>query len=211
MPSRAGDAKAGVPVPVSRSNVSDVAVDRGSLQNAIDATVKRSLDDALRSVGIIVPEQQEEAVAERLTRELTVEVEQHYQGPLPPPTMLRAFDDAVPGLATQIVEMAAKEQRHRHVWERRALWNDIFTESGGLLLGWGLAIFCAGLAGLLAWHGNNVGTGLMLSVVAGSIVKTIVNGRNMPAPDTAGPGVRTDLEPKRSGSPPKKGRNRSRK
>ena len=125
--------------------------------------------------------------------------------------MLRAFDDAVPGLAGQIVEMAVREQRHRHVWERRALTNNIFTESGGLFMGWALAIFCAGLAGLLAWHGNNVGTGLMLSVVAGSIIKTIVNGRNTPAPDENEPRGRKNLEPKHPVSTSQKGRDHSRK
>lgn len=138
--------------------------DRDSLYEAIDETIRRNLDEALRAAGIIVPEQQ-------------------YQGPLPPPALLKAFEDAVPGLAGKIVEMAVSEQRHRHAWERRALTNDIFAESGGLFMGWALAIFCAGLAGLLAWNGNNVGAGLMLSVVAGAIIKTIVNGRSVPAPD----------------------------
>ena len=187
MPPRGGDNDAKPPAPAKRAGDPGEGSNRHSLQDAIDATIKRNLDQALRAAGIVVPEQQEQAVVERLTRELTVEVEQHYQGPLPPPALLKAFDEAVPGLAATIVDMAVGEQRHRHLWERRALTNDIFTESGGLFMGWGLAIFCASLAGLLAWHGNNVGAGLMLSVVAGSMIKTIENGRTAPAPDKPEP------------------------
>ena len=95
------------------------------LKDAINVAVKRSLDDALRAAGVSVPAIKERAVVDRITREVTVEIAQtteaFYEGPMPPPAVLKAFDAVVPGLAKQIADMAVEEQKHRHKWERRAL------------------------------------------------------------------------------------------
>ena len=160
--------------------------ERDGLKATIDGAVKRSLDEALRAAGVSVPAIKEQAVADRITRAVTIEVahttQAIYEGPMPPPAMLKAFDAVVPGLAKQIADMAVDEQKHRHIWERRALWNNIFAESGGLFLGSLIAVVCAVFAGALAWNGNNIGAGIMLSVVAVSIVKTTVNGHHGSAP-----------------------------
>ncbi|HHC4718874.1 TPA: DUF2335 domain-containing protein [Escherichia albertii] len=39
---------------------------------------------------------------------------QHFQGPVPPPSMLKKYDQLVPGLANRLVELTEKEQAHRH-------------------------------------------------------------------------------------------------
>jgi uncharacterized membrane protein len=130
------------------------AEEHGWQKAAIDVAVKRGLDHALRAAGVTVPAIKERAVVDRITREVTIEVAQtteaFYEGPMPPPAMLKAFDAVVPGLANQIADMAIEEQKHRHKWERRALWNNIFTEAGGLFLGSLIAAVCAVFAGALA-------------------------------------------------------------
>ena len=97
--------------------------------------------------------------------------------------MMQAFDTVVPGLAREIADAANDERRHRHQWENKALWSDIFVESGGLFMGWALAAACAMAAARLAWNGNNVGAAIMLSVPAVAMVRTIVNGSRHPQPD----------------------------
>ena len=42
---------------------------------------------------------------------------QHWQGPLPPPESLARYDDVAPGTAQTIINMAVKEQEHRHKLE----------------------------------------------------------------------------------------------
>jgi hypothetical protein len=109
----------------------------------LDAAIRQSIDKALRDAGVALPGPKESEIAQRVSREVTVafqhEISASYQGPLPPPEMPGQFDQVVPGLSREIVNMAAKEQSHRHLWERRALLNDIFMQSGGLALGWILA------------------------------------------------------------------------
>lgn len=150
-----------------------------ALRLVIDAAVKHSLDDALHRVGRSLPPNEEQILAGRIAQEVVIAFENaastaSYRGPMPPPAMLEEFERVVPGLARQIAAMALEEQKHRHRWERRALWNDMFMQSGGIFLGWTIALICAVSAAFLAWAGNNVGAGILLSVVAVSLVRTFV-------------------------------------
>ena len=40
-----------------------------------------------------------------------------FSGPIPPPNLLKKYDDALPGAADRILSMAEKEQSHRHLSE----------------------------------------------------------------------------------------------
>lgn len=42
-----------------------------------------------------------------------------FSGPLPPPSLLRAYEQVCPGFAERIVKMAEVEQAHRHGTEKR--------------------------------------------------------------------------------------------
>lgn len=46
-------------------------------------------------------------------------VQRSFSGPLPPPDLLREYNQIVPGLAERIARMAEKEQDHRHYFERK--------------------------------------------------------------------------------------------
>jgi len=58
-----------------------------------------------------------------------------FSGPLPPPEVLREYGDVVPGLAEKIVEMAGKEQEHRHKLEDKDLTLDRQEAMRGQYLG----------------------------------------------------------------------------
>jgi uncharacterized membrane protein len=67
--------------------------------------------------------------------------------------VLAAYEKAIPGLGRDIVKMAQAEQKHRHAWEMRSLWNDIFVQSGGLMLGLLALCFCISAAIISAKSG----------------------------------------------------------
>jgi len=46
-------------------------------------------------------------------------VQASFSGPLPPPEMLRAYNEAEPGLASRIIQMAETEAQHRREIERQ--------------------------------------------------------------------------------------------
>jgi len=53
----------------------------------------------------------------RIASSTTVEVA--FSGPLPPPEILRAYDDAVPGCAARIIAMAEQQGQHRRDMEQK--------------------------------------------------------------------------------------------
>lgn len=99
-----------------------------------------------------------------------VTMQQSYQGPIPPPAMLAAFDDLKPGLAERIIRMAELEGSHSRMVERRALNGAIVVELMGQVFGAGLAILCLWASYELAvaereWVAAILGGTTMTSVV----------------------------------------------
>ncbi len=97
-------------------------------------------------------------------------MQQSYQGPIPPPAMLAAFDDLKPGLAERIIRMAELEGSHSRMVERRALNGAIVVELMGQVFGAGLAILCLWASYELAvaereWVAAILGGTTMTSVV----------------------------------------------
>jgi uncharacterized membrane protein len=62
---------------------------------------------------------------------LRVRREQYFVGPLPPPNILKQYDDVVPGAANRIITVFENENEHRHGLERKI----VKTESRDSLLG----------------------------------------------------------------------------
>lgn len=52
-----------------------------------------------------------------------------FSGPLPPPEILKKYNEAAPGLAERIVAMAEKEADHRRELDRKALEADIAEQN----------------------------------------------------------------------------------
>ncbi len=155
----------------------------------LDAAIKRSLDKAIQASGVHLPPPKESEIVQRVSREVTIafqhEISSSYHGPLPPPEMLSEFERVVPGLGGQIVQMAMKEQSHRHLWERRALLNDMFMQSGALTLGWALAGGALVGAFFLGMADHPVPMGILLSVSVLQMVRTIIGGGQQKKEDSS--------------------------
>ncbi|WP_341327251.1 DUF2335 domain-containing protein [Methylotuvimicrobium sp. KM2] len=63
-------------------------------------------------------------------------VSAQWQGPLPPPSTLREFDDIIQNGAERIMRMAEIEQQHRHDSEKKLIENDVRSIRRGQYLGW---------------------------------------------------------------------------
>jgi uncharacterized membrane protein len=76
-----------------------------------------------------------------------------FTGPLPPPDMLRAYDDIHPGLAAKIVEQFEEQGRHRRDLEHRVVTGNVRAQDRGQWLGFAsfvsvvVAAVILGLAG----------------------------------------------------------------
>lgn len=145
------------------------------LSDEITRRIEEAVAKAVHDTGLPVPPEKEQEIAQAIA---ITAVQIAYQGPLPPPAVLYDFDQVVSGLGREIADSAWSEQDHRHMWEKRALWNDIFTQSGGLVLGWLLAGTCVGLYFYLI---VNKYPALPSSLLLGPPLLTMIRGM-LPAP-----------------------------
>ena len=79
-----------------------------------------------------------------------------YQGPLPPPPILRELEEIVPGSSAQLFALFEDQARHRMDLERRVIGADILQSRLGLLTGFAVALVMAGLGGFLIWDGKGI-------------------------------------------------------
>lgn len=112
-----------------------------------------------------------------------------FQGPIPHPELLGAYDALVPGAADRLIRMAEEEAEHRRRLESEALQSDIADRNEaraearrgqgfGFLLG--MAAILGGTATAIMgapWPGGLLGAGGLAALVA-----VFVIGRRMPAP-----------------------------
>lgn len=103
-----------------------------------------------------------------------------YSGPLPSADQFQGYEDACPGSADRILEMAEKEQAHRHSWENSQLsFEHRYTERG-LWMGLVIALLLVSGAVCTAFIGQQT---VALSLVAAStvgIVTKFIDGRIFP-------------------------------
>ena len=60
---------------------------------------------------------------------------QQLSGPIPPPEMLRKYDELLPGSADRIISMAERQSAHRQKLESDVIGSNIFSERLGMILG----------------------------------------------------------------------------
>jgi len=71
---------------------------------------------------------------------LTTLVGQYFSGPLPPPELLRQYDEIVPGFAQTIVDQFVAQGDHRRELEKTVIFSDVTRANWGLIAGFTLAL-----------------------------------------------------------------------
>jgi uncharacterized membrane protein len=97
-------------------------------------------------------ERQQQGVA-RQQQSLMAQI-QTYQGPVPPPAILRELDELVPGCAATILGDAHDQTQHRIRTETRIVGHDIARSWAGLGAGVLVALSALGVALYLASTGH---------------------------------------------------------
>jgi uncharacterized membrane protein len=81
---------------------------------------------------------------------MNVQMMEQWQGPLPPPEKLAAFNNAFPGCAERIVARTESQSQHRQELERTVITGNVAMARRGQWIGGGLAaIAMLGGIGLL--------------------------------------------------------------
>lgn len=110
---------------------------------------------------------------------MTVERQEYFSGPLPPPETLAAYEQIDRGLADRIVRMAETEQDRRWRANRVRMRADILSEWGGLLSGFIVAMAFLGAAVYLIAEGRGVEGTILGTVDLVALVGLFVYGRRL--------------------------------
>ncbi|MFA4890031.1 MAG: DUF2335 domain-containing protein [Candidatus Paceibacterota bacterium] len=99
-----------------------------------------------------------------------------FSGPLPPPYVLKGYDDIVPGAAKIIIDMAENQSAHRQELEKKVINSDISNSKLGLFFG-----FAIGLVGIISGtflvYSGHTPTGFVISFgTIASLVGVFVYG-----------------------------------
>ncbi|MBD2326284.1 DUF2335 domain-containing protein [Alkalinema sp. FACHB-956] len=143
----------------------------------VDSSVEDSQDSTAASAQKIAPLDPVKVSPQNRPSRESMEV-YGFQGPLPPPSILKAYDLVEPGLANRIVSLAEKQAHHRMNLEKTVITGDDKRAWAGLVAGFVLA--CLGFVGSydLIRNGKEVSGSILGGGVLVSLVGVFVYGTN---------------------------------
>ncbi|EHJ4142253.1 DUF2335 domain-containing protein [Escherichia fergusonii] len=101
-----------------------------------------------------------------------------FSGPLPPPSMLREYNEIVDNGAERIMVRSEKEQAHRHSMEYMAMSGAIYKDKRGQWMAFTVTIIILAIATLFAWNGDTVFAGTLITVDLIGLASVFILGRN---------------------------------
>ena len=91
-----------------------------------------------------------------------------YSGPIPPPEIMRGFEELLPGSADRILVMAEKQEAHRHTLEIANVRGNLASQRLGQLFALIIALAAIGCGTFLLYTGHSLeGFGTMFPALAG--------------------------------------------
>lgn len=146
--------------------------------------VAKSPSDAARPPGA-------DAAGERSVASLTeTRTLIRVQAPLPPPQVLRGYDEVVPGAGERILAMAERAQSDAHSARQFGLEHAVRYLRRGQFFGFLASLVAFFVVGFAAYHGREVVASIVGgSTIVGLVIAFVATGRNGPsdAPGAADP------------------------
>jgi len=101
------------------------------------------------------------------------QIQEYHSGPLPPPGVIKQYNEIIPGSAERILKMAEKEQEHRFEMNKQTISIDKWGQRYAFLI----ATLGLSMSGFLAYLGE---TGFAMSTsisTIGGIVTAYIYGQ----------------------------------
>lgn len=99
-----------------------------------------------------------------------------FSGPLPPPQVLKQYNDIVPGAADRVLSMAEEQSKHRQHLERYVIRTDGLKSVLGLLFAFGVAVIGLISGAYSAIKGQPLFGATVSITVLGGIVYAFIYG-----------------------------------
>lgn len=123
-----------------------------------------------RVIGEVVGQGSRQIVVERV---YTLMSSERFSGPLPHPRHLQGYEDIEPGTANRIITMAEASQNHLHKMDEKIIDAEVTGRKQRLFAGIALVCLLAIGSFILAFIGNNIGSGILLGGAVLSVVGTL--------------------------------------
>ncbi|MBF8265240.1 MAG: Protein of unknown function DUF2335, rane [Dehalococcoidia bacterium] len=111
-----------------------------------------------------------------LKREVHQTQIESFSGPLPKPSILKEYNDVVPGAAERILNMAEKQAEHRQFLEKTVIIGDSKRAFYGLWAGVGVAVSVLGGAVFLIFTGHDFAGAVVAGLDITGLVSAFIYG-----------------------------------
>lgn len=108
-----------------------------------------------------------------------------FSGPIPPPEILKGYNEVVQNGAERIISMAEKQSAHRMQLEDFAVKEELTQSRRGQVFGFTLGIVGMGLATTLAIYGHDTVAGIFGTTTIIGLVTVFVLGKKSQQKDLA--------------------------
>lgn len=100
-----------------------------------------------------------------------------FRGPLPPPAMLREYNQIIENAAERIMAQSEREQAHRHALQHQTLAGAISKDRRGQWMAFIITLFILLMAAVFAWRGNTSFAGMLITVDLIGLASVFAIGR----------------------------------
>lgn len=107
----------------------------------------------------------------------TITATMTYDAPIPHPTIMKGYEEILPGAADRLISMVEKEQVHEQKCESKVIRDEFILNLAGLIFGFVIAICWLGSATYLLAHKMFVSGGLMGAAAVALIISQFAKQR----------------------------------
>lgn len=98
-------------------------------------------------------------------------------GPVPPPSLLREYEDLMPGLGNRLVELTEREQAHRHKQDKEHLEGNMSLSSRGQWMAFVIVMTILIAAFVFGLRGETVLAGALVTINMTAICSVFIWGK----------------------------------
>lgn len=151
-------------------------VEVATMQQATEPIQDTILNPEAKLLDMIPEPKKKEAMS--IIKAMVVMHEESFSGPIPPPSILKQYEEMHPGSADRILKMAEKQADHRMALEKKAIGGQVDQSKRGQVFGFILALVCIAVAFCFAWFLDmKTFASAFLTVTLVALVGLFINGK----------------------------------
>jgi uncharacterized membrane protein len=141
-----------------------------------------AIEEAVESVTPLIqrlPPREQTQVREIVQFAVERSIHSSFQGPIPPPDILRQYDEVLPGTAERIIRLAEQQVAHRHKQEDRIVLSQVRTARNSQWMAFVLTIVLVVVGTFLAIKNHDTVAGIIFGTTIAALASVFAIGNWM--------------------------------